>query len=166
MHSLQLSSLLALMAIPVTHPALAERVLGAYIFARHGDRTAKILGNTELTDLGYSQVHSTGSYYHDRYIAADSPLQIEGISAQFVNPKQIEASSPSDAVLQNSATGFLQGVYPPVGTAANQTLRDGTVVQAPLDGYQLVPLSSVPSGTDSEDSTWLQKASSYKSCHC
>ena len=162
MRSLQLSSLLALMAIPVTHPALAERVLGAYIFARHGDRTAKILGNTELTDLGYNQVHSTGSYYHDRYIAADSPLQIEGISEQVVNSKQIYASSPSDAVLQNSATGFLQGVYPPAGTVANQTLRDGTVVQAPLNGYQIVPLSTVPSGTESEDSTWLQKASGCK----
>lgn len=158
MWSLQ-PALLVLMAIPMAHPALAERVLGAYIFARHGDRTAKVLGSTELTDLGYNEVYLAGSYYHDRYIAADSPLQIAGISEPTVNTKQVTASTPSDEVLQNSATGFLQGVYPPVGTSANETLRNSTTVQSPLNGYQLIPLSTVSSGTNSEDSTWLQKAS-------
>lgn len=137
----------------------AEKVLGAYIFARHGDRTAKVLGNTHLTDLGYREVYLTGSFYHNRYVSSDSPLQIEGISEPFVNTKQIQASSPSDEVLQNSATGFLQGVYPPVGASANQTLRNKTTIVSPLNGYQLVPLSTVSSGTSSEDSTWLQKAS-------
>ena len=51
-------------------------------------------------------------------------MQIEVISEPFVNKKQIKASSSSDEVLQNSATGFLQGVYPPFGTSANQTLRN------------------------------------------
>lgn len=136
-----------------------ERVLGAYIFARHGDRTAKILGSTKLTNLGYKEVYQAGKYYHKRYISSDSPLQIEGISEPFVNTKQMKASSPSDEVLQNSATGFLQGVYPPVGPSANQTLRNNETIMSPLDGYQLVPLSVVSSGTNSEDSTWLQKAS-------
>lgn len=151
--------LLALAFILSAHLVSAERVLGAYIFARHGDRTAKILGSTKLTNLGYQEVYQAGNYYHRRYIASDSSLQIEGISEQVVNTKQIKASSPSDDVLQNSATGFLQGVYPPVGTSANQTLRNNETIMAPLDGYQLVPLSSVSSGTNSEDSTWLQKAS-------
>lgn len=143
----------------LAHLVSAERVLGAYIFARHGDRTAKILGDTQLTDLGYREVYQAGSYYNSRYISSDSPLQIEGISEPFVNTKQIKASSPSDEVLQNSATGFLQGVYPPAGRSANQTLRDNSTVMSPLNGYQLVPLSTVPSGTNSEDSTWLQKSS-------
>ena len=151
------SLLLALLAL-LAHPALAEKVLGAYIFARHGDRTAKALGNTHLTDLGYNEVYLTGSYYHTRYISPSSPLQIAGISEPTVNTKQITASTPSDEVLQNSATGFLQGVYPPVGNSANETLRN-TTVQLPLDGYQLIPLGTVSSGTNSEDSTWLQKAS-------
>ena len=36
------------------------------------------------------------------------------------------------------------------------TLRNGTVVQTPLNGYQLIPLQSVQTGAGSEDSAWLQ----------
>ncbi|KAE8315543.1 histidine phosphatase superfamily [Aspergillus transmontanensis] len=148
--------MLAMLAMPQAHLASAERVLGAYIFARHGDRTPKILGNTQLTDLGYSEVFMTGSYYHNRYIDSNSSLQIEGISTDIVNLKQLSAAAPSDAVLQTSATGFLQGVYPPVGATASQKLANGTTVDAPLNGYQLVPLSLTTTGTNSEDNTWLQ----------
>ncbi|KAF7586243.1 hypothetical protein BBP40_009212 [Aspergillus hancockii] len=151
------SLLLALTAMDL---ASAERVLGAYIFARHGDRTPKVLGNTRLTDLGYSEVYQAGSYYHDRYISSSSSLQISGISPQIVNLKQLTASSPSDAVLQNSGVAFLQGVYPPVGSSANETLANGTTITAPLSGYQLVPLSLTSTGTNSEDNTWLQDATS------
>jgi acid phosphatase len=149
------SVLLALMAMPL---ASAEKVLGAYIFARHGDRTPKVLGNTQLTDLGYKEVFLTGSYYHDRYISSNSSHHIQGISEEVVNLNQISASAPSDNVLQNSATGFLQGVYPPVGTAASQTLGNGTTVEAPLNGYQLIPLALIETGTNSESNTWLQDA--------
>ncbi|PLB35148.1 histidine acid phosphatase [Aspergillus candidus] len=154
----QPSSLVLALLATIVNPASAERVLGAYIFARHGDRTAKVLGNTELTDLGYSQVHQTGVYYHDRYIDADSQHHIEGMNDGVVKLSQISASAPSDDVLQNSATAFLQGVYPPVGPSANETLANKTTIQAPLDGYQLIPLSLITTGTDSEDNTWLQDA--------
>ena len=61
-YSLQSGLILAAsMAAPVVD---AERVLGAYLYSRHGDRTAKVLGNTELTDLGYHEVFATGSFYH------------------------------------------------------------------------------------------------------
>ncbi|PWY88055.1 phosphoglycerate mutase-like protein [Aspergillus sclerotioniger CBS 115572] len=149
---------LALLAMPLALPASAEKVLGAYIFARHGDRTAKVLKNTQLTDLGYSEVFSTGSYYRSRYIDSDSTLQVQGISEDIVKLSQISASTPSDTVLQNSATGFLQGVYPPVGASANETLADGTIVDSPMDGYQLIPLTMTDSGSNSEDTTWLQSA--------
>ncbi|PYI07800.1 phosphoglycerate mutase-like protein [Aspergillus sclerotiicarbonarius CBS 121057] len=149
---------LALMAMSLALPAAAEKVLGAYIFARHGDRTAKVLKNTELTDLGYSEVFATGSYYRSRYIESDSILQIQGISEDIVKLSQISASSPSDNVLQNSATGFLQGVYPPVGASANETLADGRIVDSPMDGYQLIPLTLTDSGSNSEDTAWLQSA--------
>ncbi|KAL6234898.1 hypothetical protein BDW75DRAFT_211194 [Aspergillus navahoensis] len=151
MRSLQL---IALSAIPLQ--VSAEKVLGAYIFARHGDRTAKVLKNTQLTDLGYNQVYLTGSAYHDRYINSTSPQQIDGISESVVNLSQLTASAPADAVLQNSATGFLQGIYPPVGSMSSQKLANGTTVVSPLNGYQLIPLSLIDSGASSEDSTWLQ----------
>ncbi|KAJ5177298.1 uncharacterized protein N7482_003175 [Penicillium canariense] len=126
----------------------AERVLGAYIFARHGDRTAKIFGNTQLTDLGYNEVFDAGSFYNERYILSSSDKHIEGISSLIVNAQQISASAPADAVLQNSATGFLQG-----------TLANSTTVVSPLRGYQLIQVTSTSSDADSEDATWLQGSS-------
>ncbi|KAL4864529.1 hypothetical protein BDV12DRAFT_176094 [Aspergillus spectabilis] len=147
--------LMALLALPLAQVS-AEKILGAYIFARHGDRTAKILKNAQLTDLGYSQVYLTGSAYHDRYINSSSSQYIEGISEDVVKLSQLTASAPADAVLQNSATGFLQGVYPPVGSVSSQELANGTRIESPLNGYQLIPLSLIDSGASSEDSVWLQ----------
>lgn len=148
--------LLALVAVPMGSVS-AEKVVGAFVLARHGDRTAKVFGNTLLTDLGYQEVFQTGSFYHDRYIAPDSPLQIEGISQPIVNQAQIHASAPAaDEVLDNSAVGFLQGLYPPVGTSASQTLRNGTTVHSPLNGYQLIPLSLVTQGSGPENSEWIE----------
>lgn len=159
MRSSSLQSGLLLAASLTAHVVDAERVLGAYIFARHGDRTAKVFGNTELTDLGYREVFDAGSYYNERYISSDSNKQIEGISEYIVNSKQINASAPSDAVLQNSATGFLQGVYPPVGSKASQTLGNDTTVEAPLGGYQLIQLDTTGTSQNSESNPWLQGSS-------
>jgi hypothetical protein len=51
----------------------------------------------------------------------------------------------------------LQGLYPPVGeTLGSNTLRNGTSVQTPLNGYQLIPLQTVQTGTNSENAAWLQ----------
>ncbi|KAL2004592.1 hypothetical protein VTN00DRAFT_3328 [Thermoascus crustaceus] len=152
-------ALLVLSALPFAPLASAEKVLGAYIFARHGDRTPKVSPPTELTDLGYREVFMAGSYWRSRYLASGSPSQIANISADVVVPAQISASSPADEVLQNSGTGFLQGLYPPVGSSAKQTLRNGTTVEVPLNGYQLIPLTILETGEDSEDSKWLQGAS-------
>ena len=59
-----------------------------------------------------------------------------------------------------SAQGFLQGLYPPLGTTdlGVQQLRNGSEVRAPLDGYQLIPIDTVSTGTASETSAWLQGA--------
>ena len=67
----------------------------------------------------------------------------------------------SDNVLQSSANGFVQGLYPPVGASvAAQTLRNGSIIQAPMNGYQIIPINIVSSGTGSEDSGWLQASTS------
>lgn len=137
----------------------SERVLGAYIFQRHGDRTTKAWPPTKLTSLGYSQEYMTGSFFHDRYISANSPYHIDGISTDIVNLAQVTASAPQDDVIENSGEGFLQGLYPPVGSIGTETLRNGSTIQSPLNGYQLIPMSDVRSGSGSEDSTWLQSTS-------
>ena len=134
-----------------------ETVLGVYIFSRHGDRTAKSTPPANLTDLGYQEVFTSGTYFRNRYIASDADFRIHGINSDLVKQSQIVASAPADTVLQNSAMGFLQGLYPPVGnTLGSNTLRNGTVVQSPLNGYQLIPLQQVQGGTNSENAAWLQ----------
>lgn len=50
-----LTTLLAIVALHLAGLAGAERVLCAYIYQRHGDRTAKALPPTKLTDLGYNE---------------------------------------------------------------------------------------------------------------
>lgn len=134
----------------------AETILGAYIFHRHGDRTPKALAPTNLTALGYEQVYTSGSYYRSRYLTGDN--KIRGMNEDTVKLSQLAVSSPVDNVLQNSAMGFLQGLYPPVQTV--QTLANGQDVQAPMDGYQLIPVNTIATGAGSEDSGWLQDASS------
>lgn len=149
-------TVLTLALLPTLSTA-AETVLGLYIFSRHGDRTSKSTPPTVLTDLGYNEVFSTGTWFRNHYIANGSPAQIHGIAPDVVKLSQITASSPLDSVLMPSALGFLQGLYPPVGsTLAQETLRNKTVVQAPLNGYQFIPVGTVSSGTLSEDTAWLQ----------
>jgi hypothetical protein len=135
-----------------------ETVLGAYIFHRHGDRTTKSWAPTMLTDLGYSQVHSAGEYFRNRYINGTSA--IHGIAPNTVKLSQLSVEAPVDNVLQNSAQGWLQGLYPPVGaTLGTQKLANGTSVEAPLGGYQLIPVNLVQSAAstaNSENSVWLQ----------
>lgn len=140
-----------------------ETVLGVYIFSRHGDRTAKMTPPTNLTDLGYLQVFNSGSYFRDRYVSSGATSKIAGLNADVVRQSQITVSAPLDTVLMNSAQGFLQGLYPPVGSQlGTDTLRNGTRVQAPLNGYQLIPTQQVTTGTGSEDAAWLQGASNCR----
>ncbi|KAH8697801.1 histidine phosphatase superfamily [Talaromyces proteolyticus] len=136
----------------------AETILGAYVFHRHGDRTAKSTPPSSLTDLGYVEVNGHGSYYNSRYIANSSAARILGIESDVVKLSQLAVSSPSDNVLQNSAAGWLQGLYPPAGYASNQTLRNGSKVESPLNGFQLIPISITSTNGGSENSQWLQGA--------
>lgn len=137
-----------------------ETVLGVYMLHRHGDRTAKILGPTNLTDLGYQQVYQSGGYYRNRYVVDGAPYRISGINTDEAMLSQLQISAPIDNVLQSSAIGFLQSLYPPVGSPMDQeTLANGSTVTAPLQGYQLIPLGVAESGSGSEDSAWLQDTS-------
>ncbi|KAF2738645.1 phosphoglycerate mutase-like protein, partial [Polyplosphaeria fusca] len=137
----------------------AETVLGAYIFHRHGDRTPKSLAPTNLTTLGYEQVYTSGDYYRSRYLDRASASKIRGINTDVVKLSQLSVTAPVDNVLQVSAVGFLQSLYPPVGeTLSTQELADGDDVRAPMDGYQLIPVNTVSVGSGSEDNGWLQDA--------
>jgi hypothetical protein len=143
--------------------AAQETILGIYIFHRHGDRSTKSYPPTHLTDLGYAEVFQSGSFYRSRYIDSNATNPIFGISSDLVKGSQLSVQSPTDDVLQNSATGFLQGLYPPVGASlGSETIGNGSVIQSPLGGYQLIPVSVLaPTSPVSQpgDSVWLEGTS-------
>lgn len=150
--------LLALLALLPAIQA-AETTLGVFILHRHGDRTTKAWVPTKLTDLGYRQVYAAGKYFRDKYITG--PAAVIGVSTDIVVQRQLNAEAPVDTILQNSAQAFLQSLYPPVGaTLGTQKLANGTEVQAPMNGYQLIPVNIVSSAMkptmDSENTVWLQ----------
>jgi hypothetical protein len=154
MHT-KLPSLLFLSSLPSL--VLAEDVLGLYIFHRHGDRTAKAWKPVNFTALGADEVHSSGSWYRDTYVSKDAPRKISGLSSESVALSQLDVTSPVDAVLQNSALVFLQGLYPPTQQA--ETLANGSKIEAPLSGYQYIPIATVETAASdkhSESSAWLQ----------
>ncbi|KAK8126274.1 histidine acid phosphatase [Apiospora kogelbergensis] len=146
----------------------SETVLGVYIFHRHGDRTPKSHPPANLTSLGAEEVFLSGSYYRSRYVASDGSSPVRGLSHDVAVASQIALTAPDDAVLHNSAQVFAQGLYPPVGRLSAQELANGTSVEAPLGGYQYVPVKAVSASSasgasstraDAENNEWLQGGS-------
>ncbi|KAI5458794.1 histidine phosphatase superfamily [Mariannaea sp. PMI_226] len=136
----------------------AETIHGVVIFSRHGDRTTKWYGAQALTSLGAEQNYQVGSSYRTRYLSADSPQRILGISEDKYVSSQIFASAPDQGILMNTATAFLQGFYPPLGEVApeiaSQTLNNGTNSTSPIDGYQYVVLHGI--NDNSPDTIWIK----------
>ncbi|KAK0753706.1 histidine phosphatase superfamily [Schizothecium vesticola] len=136
--------------------AVAETVHGVVVFTRHGDRTTKHYGAQSLTSLGATQNFQVGSDYRVRYLAAGSPHQIAGISESKYISSQIYATAPNSGILLNTATAFLQGLYPPLVdlAPASQILSNGTKSTSPLNGYQYVTLQGVKD--NSPDTIWIK----------
>ncbi|KAH6606423.1 hypothetical protein Trco_005576 [Trichoderma cornu-damae] len=159
---MQSKLLLASLSAAAVAPAVAEQVLGVYIFHRHGDRTSKAWNPVSLTPLGADQVQSSAGFYRNRYIASDADLRIANIGADQAVLSQLAVTAPVDNVLQNSAGAFAQSLYPPSRSAGSQKLANGTVVTAPLGGYQYIPVNTLASSATSagsESNAWLQGSS-------
>ncbi|KXJ88704.1 histidine phosphatase superfamily [Microdochium bolleyi] len=159
MFSLTTSLLLSAVLAPAA--VVGETVLGVTVFSRHGDRTSKHYPGYTLTNLGFKQNHQVGEAYRATYLAANSSKHILGVSEDKYVPAQLYASAPDQMVLLNTATAFLQGLYPPLGSdgastasLSVQTLNNGTAYSAPLEGYQYVVLHG--ENTDSPQTIWLK----------
>ncbi|KAI9768047.1 MAG: hypothetical protein M1839_004207 [Geoglossum umbratile] len=142
---------LALSALATS--AYAETIHGVAVLTRHGDRTSKHYWNYHITPLGLTQNYQTGSYFRDRYILPDSPQHILNISTTTYSPAIVPGSAPNQAILINTATAFLQGLYPP-NAASDEKLTNGSISSNPLGGYQYV--SVLPVETNDEDTIWLK----------
>ncbi|RYP72141.1 hypothetical protein DL771_004375 [Monosporascus sp. 5C6A] len=138
--------------------AVAETVHGVVVFTRHGDRTTKHYGAQALTNLGATQNFQVGSDYRARYITAGSPHQILNVSEFNYVSSQLYATAPNQDILLNTATTFLQGLYPPLvglnSEIASQTLNNGSELMSPLNGYQYVTLQGVDA--NSPDAVWIK----------
>ena len=99
-----------------------------------------------------------GASYRSRYLDPESDHQIRGISPDQVKQSQIYASAPNQAILSNTATAFLQGLYPPLSDSnpdlVIEALNNGSDSSAPLEGYQYVLLQGMDD--DSPDSIWIK----------
>jgi hypothetical protein len=67
-----------------------------------------------LTDLGYEEVFTSGTYFRNRYVALGASHRIYGINTDLVKQSQITASAPADTVLQNSALARKKKVSTPI----------------------------------------------------
>ncbi|KAL8911276.1 MAG: hypothetical protein Q9171_003523 [Xanthocarpia ochracea] len=168
-----------LLAVAVTS-VLSETIHGLVVFTRHGDRTSKFYKGYQMTDLGATQVHSVGSFYRARYIEDGAPHKILNISPERHQHSQIWASAPDQSVilsivksipmglcggafrltdnkiLLQTATNFLQGLYPPLG-ALDPDLAvdtDGSDTMSPINGYQFIPIHGEPN--EAPDTIWLK----------
>jgi hypothetical protein len=84
------------------------------------------------------------------YIAGSSPIY--GIERDISKLSVLSVEALVDIVLQAAAIAWLQGLYPPVSAAlGTQTLRNGTKVEALLDGYQLIPVNLVTTAAPSSN---------------
>lgn len=138
-------------AVSVTE---AHYIHSALVFTRHGDRTAKWYKGYQMTNLGAQQVYQSGQFYRERYLTGDHP--INGISRDEVSSSQIWASAPDQHVLFQTATNFLQGLYPPLdnSSSAIENLNNGTDIEAPLEGYQFVLIHG--EGESDPDTIWIK----------
>ncbi|KAH7132147.1 histidine phosphatase superfamily [Dendryphion nanum] len=139
-------------------PTSAETILGVTVFTRHGDRTSKHYSGYGLTNLGLQQNFQVGGDYRNLYIASNSSKRILGIAENKVINSQLFATAPDQSVLLNTATAFLQGLYPPLEglnpQVASQTLNNGSTYTNPLNGYQYVVLHGEEA--DGADTIWLK----------
>ncbi|KAL8916479.1 MAG: hypothetical protein Q9172_006289 [Xanthocarpia lactea] len=133
-----------------------------------------------MTDLGETQVHSVGSFYRARYIEDGAPHKILNISPQRHQPSQIWATAPDQSVilsivkpmpmgrwdgafkltdnkiLLQTATNFLQGLYPPLGDLDHNLAveSNGSDTISPSNGYQFIPIHGEPN--EAPDTIWLK----------
>jgi hypothetical protein len=156
MHASTLSSIATI--ISVVSPAVAQNVVGTFIFGRHGDRLQK--PTVILTPVGSQEVYEQGSFMHNRYFNSSSEYAISGLNYTYV-PTQLNAFAPNSDVLQKSAMGFLQGLYPPLDgdvtyedEVQGSEMANGTVEITPLDGFQYVIHDGID--TNSPNNIWIQ----------
>ncbi|KAG8216069.1 phosphoglycerate mutase-like protein [Butyriboletus roseoflavus] len=140
-------------------------LIGVVLLARHGDRSSVVFQNYttynsvqgSLTPYGASQEYDLGGYLRDTYLNPKSPFYIQGIETDVANISQlfVRADAGGGNVILDSAYALLQGLYPPTETSVS-TLADGQMVEAPLGGYQYIPVESLEFWQAPSLTSWME----------
>lgn len=104
-----------------------------------------------------SQEYDLGSYLRRTYINASSPSYIQGINTNVADVDQlfVRADAGGGNVILDSTYALLQGLYPPT-VASNMTLANGQTVEAPLGGYQYIPVESLEFWQAPSLTSWME----------
>ncbi|KZV74165.1 phosphoglycerate mutase-like protein [Peniophora sp. CONT] len=137
--------------------AATTGLLGAVIFARHGDRNEFFQdpltydpSNTVLTPLGTVEENFLGQFLQATYIDNSSSTAIEGLEFPVANLDQllVRADAAGEGVtIVSSTMALLSGLFPPT-PAFNITLANGTTVVGALGGNQFIPVETVEPNLD------------------
>ena len=80
----------------------------------------------------------------ETYLNPESSSYIQGIQSDVADIDQlfVRADAGGGNVALDSAYALLQGLYPPT-PASTSILANGQMVEAPLGGYQYIPVESL-----------------------
>ncbi|KAI0060566.1 phosphoglycerate mutase-like protein [Artomyces pyxidatus] len=143
----------------MSHPT----VRGVVVITRNGDRVDYYQdpktyqsAQTDSTPLGEVQSHQLGEYLRKEYFSSSSPSFIHGVSTDLVDLGQVHArikNGGEGSVVFDSTIALLQGLFPPTSKNSIE-LANGSLVVAPLGGYQYVPAETVEPSNDRSLESW------------
>ncbi|KAF5381224.1 hypothetical protein D9757_007845 [Collybiopsis confluens] len=134
----------------LTQTVLFLELFSSFVTVTVKDPTNYNPANTVITPLGLREELLTGQYLRNIYLNSTSPSFIKGITSNIADPNQITViadAAGEGGVIMNSAEALLQGLFPP-NADYNTTLANGTIVEAPLGGYQYIEIESALSEND------------------
>jgi len=155
MHSklLVAASLSALANNAIVSAADSERILGVYVFHRHGDRTAKAWSPVNLTALGADEVHSSGAFYRSRYVSSNADFRVAGLSSETAVLSQLEVTAPRSRRLSMaiSTSPLTPSAMPPPATRPRATPGSRAAADAAMPSS--APTTTSPRPTTSRRTT-------------
>src|SRR5277367_815713 len=152
MASFLVTAILAVSSAGLVASQEQQTTWGAVILSLHGERIPEIADAFPyVTPLGAEQAFAAGSVIRTRYIEGPgtnttNSYPIPGLAVNAIDNTQLYLLARDDDYIVGSAQAFMQGVYPPLGSAyvdEESILSNGTLVQYPLGGYQYATIRAI-----------------------
>ncbi|KAL4968759.1 uncharacterized protein BDV14DRAFT_187543 [Aspergillus stella-maris] len=132
-----------------------QHTWAVYAYTTNGESIPKVFPRPRaLTAYGAHQLESAGIAFRNRYVSMAHATEmgstkIENLSPYLLDNDDVKIGATADAAVLVSAQAFMQGAYPPLDTSFNSSiynaeleLADGSMISAPLGGYQYAPIVS------------------------